>query len=146
MRNNEFGRSMIEMLGVLSIVGVLSVAGISGYSRVMGKQKSTKVVDQFSQIHNNLHELYRQENGFDENWNITDAVKMDIFPEEMTKTCDLSKTDDCMVIHAGGGTVSLTFEEDDVSVTFNDLQQDAAIALSTAGFKSNWVKVGGSER
>ena len=28
-RKNESGRSMVEMLGVLSIIGVLSVGGIS---------------------------------------------------------------------------------------------------------------------
>ena len=28
MKNNQFGRSMIEMLGVLAIIGVLSVGGI----------------------------------------------------------------------------------------------------------------------
>jgi type II secretory pathway pseudopilin PulG len=32
---NEFGRSMIEMLGVLTIVGLLSVIGIYGYNRAM---------------------------------------------------------------------------------------------------------------
>lgn len=30
MKNNQFGRSMIEMLGVLAIIGVLSVGGIVG--------------------------------------------------------------------------------------------------------------------
>ena len=36
---NSFGRSMIEMLGVLAIVGVLSVGGIAGYSKAMEKYK-----------------------------------------------------------------------------------------------------------
>ena len=35
MKNNQFGRSMIEMLGVLAIIGVLSVGGIFGYSKAM---------------------------------------------------------------------------------------------------------------
>ena len=37
--NNESGRSMIEMLGVLAIIGVLSVGGIAGYSRAMMKYR-----------------------------------------------------------------------------------------------------------
>ena len=41
-RNDQNGRSMIEMLGVLAIIGVLSVGGISGYSRAMAKYKLTK--------------------------------------------------------------------------------------------------------
>ena len=37
---NYFGRSMIEMLGVLAIIGVLSVAGIAGYSKAMSMWRS----------------------------------------------------------------------------------------------------------
>ncbi len=39
MKINECGRSMIEMLGVLSIVGILSVGGIAGFSKAMAKYK-----------------------------------------------------------------------------------------------------------
>ena len=35
----QFGRSMVEMLGVLAIIGVLSVGGIAGYSKAMMKYK-----------------------------------------------------------------------------------------------------------
>ena len=35
MNNNQTGRSMIEMLGVLAIIAVLSVGGIAGYSKAM---------------------------------------------------------------------------------------------------------------
>ncbi len=35
MINNQHGRSMIEMLGVLAIIAVLSVGGIAGYSKAM---------------------------------------------------------------------------------------------------------------
>ena len=30
-KNEQTGRSMVEMLGVLAIIGVLSVGGIAGY-------------------------------------------------------------------------------------------------------------------
>ena len=36
----EWGRSMIEMLGVLAIIAVLSVGGITGYSKAMKEWKS----------------------------------------------------------------------------------------------------------
>ena len=42
---NMFGRSMIEMLGVLAIIGVLSVSGIAGYSKAMEKYKVNKAID-----------------------------------------------------------------------------------------------------
>lgn len=48
MKNNQFGRSMIEMLGVLAIIGVLSVGGIAGYSKAMEKWKVNKAIEEYS--------------------------------------------------------------------------------------------------
>ena len=48
MKQNQFGRSMIEMLGVLAIIGVLSVGGIAGYSKAMEKWKTNKVLSEYS--------------------------------------------------------------------------------------------------
>ena len=45
MKNNQCGRSMVEMLGVLAIIGVLSVGGIAGYSKAMNKYKINKKCD-----------------------------------------------------------------------------------------------------
>ena len=47
---NSFGRSMIEMLGVLAIIGVLSVGGIAGYSKAMEKFKLNKAMDEYSML------------------------------------------------------------------------------------------------
>ena len=41
-KNDQRGRSMVEMLGVLAIIGVLSVGGIAGYSAAMDKLKLNK--------------------------------------------------------------------------------------------------------
>ena len=45
---NSFGRSMIEMLGVLAIIGVLSVGGIAGYSKAMEKFKINKATEEYN--------------------------------------------------------------------------------------------------
>lgn len=50
MNNNQSGRSMIEMLGVLAIIGVLSVGGIAGYSKAMEKFKLDKATDEYTHI------------------------------------------------------------------------------------------------
>ena len=47
---NSFGRSMIEMLGVLAIVGVLSVGGIAGYSKAMMMWKINVAINQYAHI------------------------------------------------------------------------------------------------
>ena len=49
--NNENGRSMVEMLGVLAIIGVLSVAGIAGYTMAMNKYKANEILNMASQLH-----------------------------------------------------------------------------------------------
>ena len=48
MKNNETGRSMVEMLGVLAIIGVLSVAGIAGYSMAMRKYRANEIAQAVS--------------------------------------------------------------------------------------------------
>ena len=42
-KNNETGRSMVEMLGVLGIMGVLSVVGVAGYRHAMDKNQSSNL-------------------------------------------------------------------------------------------------------
>ena len=49
MMNNENGRSMVEMLGVLAIIGVLSVAGIAGYTMAMNKYRANEILNTASQ-------------------------------------------------------------------------------------------------
>ena len=40
----EYGRSMVEMLGVLAVIGVLSVAGIMGYRYAMDKYRANDII------------------------------------------------------------------------------------------------------
>ena len=40
----EYGRSMVEILGVLAVIGVLSVGGIMGYRYAMEKYRSNDIV------------------------------------------------------------------------------------------------------
>ena len=49
MKQNEIGRSMIEMLGVLAIIGVLSVMGLAAYSKAMAKHKSNQMIQYITQ-------------------------------------------------------------------------------------------------
>lgn len=58
---NDTGRSMLEMLGVLAIIGVLSVGGIVGYSKAMMKYKVNKAIEQVGIIVANIQSLYMQQ-------------------------------------------------------------------------------------
>ncbi len=50
-RNNESGRSMVEMLGVLAIIGVLSVGGIAGYTTAMRSHRTNEIVNACSLLY-----------------------------------------------------------------------------------------------
>ena len=54
MKSNQFGRSMVEMLGVLAIIGVLSVGSIAGYSKAMFKYKMNKYAIAYNTLLNDL--------------------------------------------------------------------------------------------
>ena len=57
-KNEQSGRSMVEMLGVLAIIGVLSIGGISGYSKAMAKYRVNKTLDQISKLVMNIRSLF----------------------------------------------------------------------------------------
>ena len=57
MKNNEFGRSMVEMLGVLAIVGVLSAGALAGYSKAMFRHKVNQTIDIFQGVLQRFSEL-----------------------------------------------------------------------------------------
>ena len=42
---SQFGRSMVEMLGVLAVIGVLSIGGIMGYSYAMDKYRANETIN-----------------------------------------------------------------------------------------------------
>ena len=45
---NETGRSMVEMLGVLAVIGVLSIGGIQGYTYAMNKYRANNVLNEMN--------------------------------------------------------------------------------------------------
>jgi len=85
---NEHGRSMIEMLGVLAIIGVLSVGGIAGYSKAMQKYKINKTIEQITLIAGNVRAFFapqRSYEGLNKNFGTDMAVikKAKLVPDEM---------------------------------------------------------------
>lgn len=57
MQINQFGRSMVEMLGVLAIIGVLSVGSIAGYQKAMMKYRINKHATSFNMLLSNALQL-----------------------------------------------------------------------------------------
>ena len=46
--DNESGRSMVEMLGVLAVMGVLSVGGVAMYTNAMNKYRANELLNESS--------------------------------------------------------------------------------------------------
>ena len=86
MKNNENGRSMIEMLGVLAIIGVLSVGGIAGYSKAMMKYRTNKTIEQISMIVTNVRTLFGSQKNYKALGTTTASsliAKAKLFPDEL---------------------------------------------------------------
>ena len=81
-KNDQRGRSMVEMLGVLAIIGVLSVGGISGYSKAMAKFKLTKAQDQISMLLMNIRTAFATSPSY-EGLDNGNAVAFAIAPGDM---------------------------------------------------------------
>ncbi len=81
-KNEQSGRSMVEMLGVLAIIGVLSVGGISGYSKAMAKYKLTKAQDQMAMILINIRTAFASAPSY-AGLDKTAAIAMNIVPGDM---------------------------------------------------------------
>lgn len=66
-RINEMGRSMLEMLGVLSVVGVISVGGIKVISGAIQSQQYTQAITDATQLADDGRRLvcdYRDDTGY----------------------------------------------------------------------------------
>ena len=88
MKKLEYGRSMIEMLGVLAIIGVLSVGAIAGYQKAMMKYKLNKQTQQIGSIldyvHVHLNEFKKDKVNIRGNMEAL-LTKLGIIPKEMVK-------------------------------------------------------------
>ena len=154
--NNEKGRSMIEMLGVLAIVGVLSVAGIAGYSKAMAKYKANKLMDQVSTLAANIKTLFAATGSYNGLENNVRAFNLGLIPEEMTKNCTVANgqiTSGTCVKNGMNGAVTIapatnSVAGDSFSIKFEKLTKDACVAMMTAdwggaaGFRSIKANVG----
>ena len=134
----QSGRSMIEMLGVLAIVGVLSVAGIAGYSKAMAKYKTNKLIDQVSIVAANVRTTFAGQGNY-KGLDAETAYSLGIYPEEVSKECDINKEiniEGCLK-NAFGVGFSVSSDVNDVDYNFFDvavdhLSKDACTALVMA--------------
>ena len=126
----QYGRSMIEMLGVLAIVGVLSVGGIAGYSKAMMKFKINKIADQVSQIATNIRTLYAQQTTY-YGLNTVNAIKMGVTPDELGTGTTLTHAFGREVIINVSWSYNNPNNHHTFYIGYNGLPKEACISLGT---------------
>jgi len=142
MKINESGRSMIEMLGVLSIIGILSTSGISLYSKAMYKRRVSQVIDQISEISNNIHNVYMSRRNY-KDLAIPESKEKDkhkIVPEAMWAK---NGTKEIVASALHGAEITFGARDDNnrfyISTTTGD-DKEACISLVTADWgEGNYV-------
>ena len=144
MQNNQCGRSMIEMLGVLAIVGVLSVGGLSGYNQAMNQYRINKTLTQITEISSRLSVIGDQTSSYEGLSNVS-AIKMGVAPNELISGNDLIN------IYGGNVTIqnsNLTATDTDMAyvIQYTNLPQAACMTLATQdwqnGRNSNMIGIG----
>ena len=50
MKNNENGRSMVEMIAVLAVIGILTIGGMAGFNKAMNKMAVNKITHIIGEI------------------------------------------------------------------------------------------------
>ena len=136
MKNNENGRSMVEMLGVLAIIGVLSAGGLAGYSKAMFKHKLNTTMDQITMLVTNIRTAYGAQGSYS-SLSVAGARKLGAIPAVMGTSDTLtnpfkgSVTLNGSAVAAEGGATGTAF-----TVSYAGLPTEACIALATADFGS----------
>ena len=135
--NNEIGRSMIEMLGVLAIIGVLSVGGIAGYSKAMQKYRINKTIEQITLIAGNIRAFFAPQMSYT---GLTKAVikKAKLVPDEMLELNENGSIK--QINNAFGGEVGLEnnywLGHNGFYIAIGSLPQQACIEIVTQDWKS----------
>ena len=135
----DYGRSMIEMLGVLAIIAVLSVGGIAGYSKAMTKWKTNKTIEQTTNIIDGLTTLLlnqKQLRGTSEN---SPNELESINPSDIELFKTLGIIDEEMLVDGelknpfgGDFWFGVSCNVNDLYITIGDLPREACMAIATA--------------
>ena len=138
MKNNQSGRSMVEMLGVLAIIGVLSAGGLAGYSKAMFKHKLNSTMDQITMLVTNIRTMYGTQGNYDGLNNQT-AVNLGIVPAVMGTGASLTnpfKGDVTIAVSSTKGDAETAPANSAFTLKYEGLPSEACIALATADFGS----------
>ena len=132
IKNNEKGRSMIEMLGVLAIIGVLSVGGIAAFGTMFNRYKVNETQIQANAIAAKIS-AFGAESASYNGLNNKAAVKMGAIPSSAVSNAANGTLTN---MYKGDITVAaakLFSDSTDLlayTITYNHLPKDACVAMA----------------
>jgi len=154
MINSEYGRSMIEMLGVLAVVGVMSVGGITGYTKMMSQYKINKAIQQIEQISSKLISVGSGAASY-EGLSNASAIKFDAIPSEARDgngTNLVNPFGGKIIIEAAAFLASGSLptagavDKQAFTISYTDLPEDACMAIGShnwyGGKNTNLIGIG----
>ena len=139
MKSTQFGRSMIEMIGVLSVVGVLSVGGITGYSKMMSQYKVNKAIEQIVAISSKISQVGAQSGTYDGLTNAS-ATKFGAVPFSATASTDgsvLKNPFNGNMTIASKDLIADSGDQQAYTIRFDNVPESACVALASHGWSSN---------
>lgn len=146
-KDTQLGRSMIEMLGVLSIIGVLSVGGITAFAKMLDRYKINQTQIQINTISAKLSAIGSENSSFNGLDNKA-AIKFGAVPNEAVTNAG---TGSLTNLYNGAITIETASIEKDSSdnmaytITYNGLSRDACVALASndwGGEKTSLIGMG----
>jgi Tfp pilus assembly protein FimT len=127
-KQNQSGRSMMEMLGVLAIVASLTIGGIIAFHQAMNKNRSNKLVDGITHTVNNVKTLFIKQDQYEE-LSTDEAFELGIISDRFKKASD-------KITHDYGGEVKIQAKTTSDGQTYyaiaiNGLPRDVAMHIAT---------------
>ncbi len=131
MIENQVGRSMIEMLGVLSIIGVLSVGGFSMVKKMQNSYDTNKVMEEISGLVRKGRTVIRQYDSSTDGSNLNTYVYNGRAYPDGVEYGSSGFTGTAGVVYSfaygGASTVSALF-----NLTISSLPEDICMQIATA--------------
>ncbi len=142
MKSNEFGRSMVEMIGVLSIIGILTMAGASMVAKALHSRKISKTIDQIASVSTNVKLLFLHRRNYIE-LNMPTLLGKGTFPSEMIFRTKNGDSQDVVVNHALGQEMAVQQgnEGKDYVIGLALDDRDACIRILTSDFGAKRIKI-----
>ena len=122
----QFGRSMVEIIGVLAIVGILSIGAITTYSNVMEKINSDKLIEDAAFSLKKLHMVYSGKKSYQN-------IEKQVFDFNLIQGIDKIDGTERKMLHRLNGEVivkSIAYDRGYV-VIYNGLNNSSCIALAS---------------